>query len=104
MKAVRDSPAIRATRVVFVTHQFRHHSDHSGYDRIAELIPGRALRADALVHLFRPVPDRIFDWVRRGSGVEEYDRLRALTELRAALTYVSAPKTVFDFVYADHGF
>ncbi|MGH7858703.1 MAG: hypothetical protein ACREQY_15365, partial [Candidatus Binatia bacterium] len=59
-------------RIVFVTHRFQHHATRSGYDRILESVPGERLEPDRLIRLTRWLPERIFSWVRRASGMELY--------------------------------
>lgn len=87
--------------IVFVTHRFEHHAEPSGYDRVLERIPGRRLRSDLLLRLTRPLPDRLFGWLRNG-GL--YRRYHFVHELRAAAPFLLGSRRVFHFAYADNGY
>ncbi|MGH7856213.1 MAG: glycosyltransferase family 4 protein, partial [Candidatus Binatia bacterium] len=91
-------------RIAFVTHRFRHHAPSSGYDRVLDTIPGERLDPGLLIRLARPLPDRIFSWIRRASGMELYGRPRCLHEIRATLPFLFGARRVFHFVYADNAF
>ncbi|MGH7897424.1 MAG: glycosyltransferase family 4 protein [Candidatus Binatia bacterium] len=91
-------------RIVFIKHRYATHAEHSGYDRIAEKIPGEIIDAGWMRRLTGPVPDRVFSWVKKASGLERYTRQRALLELSAAIPYLLSRRRVFHFLYGDYGY
>jgi glycosyltransferase involved in cell wall biosynthesis len=95
---------MNGSRIVFVSYRHSVHADHSGYDRIVERIPGTIIDSSLIEQGTRWLPDRVFGWLRRASGLERYNRPRALLELRAAFPFLSGSKKVFHFIYGDYGY
>lgn len=91
-------------RIVFITHRFRHHATPSGYDRLRERIPSEVVTADRLLRLCRPIPERVFSWIRQRAGLETYTRERSLQELAASVPFLFRSRRVFHFLHADYGY
>jgi glycosyltransferase involved in cell wall biosynthesis len=94
----------RPARVAFITHRFEHHSDHSGYDRLLDFVPGERLDPGPSMRVAKWIPDRVFAWIRRASGMDLYHRPRVLHEIRAMVPFLFGAKRLFCFLYADNGY
>lgn len=81
-----------------------HHSAHSGYGAMADVLPGRVIPTGNSVGLAQRVLGRAFRGVIRRSGSQWYQRRNLLAETVAAKRWLVSSSQIFHFLYGENSY
>ncbi|MBN2120510.1 MAG: glycosyltransferase family 4 protein, partial [Candidatus Omnitrophica bacterium] len=94
-------------KVNFISFKMKHHSNHSGYDRLVHFISGNgsgSIKSNVPWALSRLVPSRVKEAIKAASGVSWYSRHHLINELKAGLKLFSFKNEVFHFLYGEDSY
>jgi glycosyltransferase involved in cell wall biosynthesis len=84
-----------------IVKRIKHHAGHSGYDRLADYVPGRVIAAE-----LRGPADRVLARslrvLERRSGLRWYHRAELVAEARAVARAVRPGRRLFHFLYGEN--
>lgn len=94
----------KMSKINFICFGMEHHADHSGYDRIIDYFPTRAID-DSCPHWLSSLIPRAFVYLAaKHSGVSWYSKKSMVSELKTIIKSLGLQKQIFHFLYGEDAY
>ncbi len=88
--------------IVHIATRMRHHSSHSGYDRLSDYVPCEKFNSGWISRSLDIIPHRLWAQLLRGSKFYLVPEMKREIELQARA--LIRPESVFHFLYGENDF
>ncbi len=91
-------------KVKYIHHHIKHHSNHSGYNRILDYVDNDFKRDGFVEKIYRKIPYKVKDIFLKKSQVKWYNVERLLNETIVMSKGLGLSKEVYHFLYGDDSY